>query len=1630
MKKVKRIAAWMLCVLTIGSFFGDGRFMLTVSAAGKTVTNIENAENAGQELDVQEDAQPGAAASMEGDAQPGVAPSTEGDAAREGGIPEETAPGSVPDSTLGSADGTSDDAMDVTLGFTPSTEGAAGWEESVPQGAVPGSAADAVSENTSGAATDVTPGGASSDVEALGQAEKAIAGRTAVIEPGIAGKTGEKAVEDGKGLIKGVELLRMDGTPIADGDGIKFDETFLVQLSFVDLVIKGVTPNCVPGTTYLLLDASDMPVELMPEGGADFSWTSTLDDGTSKFGDGSYKTDNTVLLRLADAFTGEYTDRITAPFIRFSARLDAAKCGPDQGLELKFHLNGTAYTFPVALTDNIPTPPAVDKTGSYDTASNRINWSVTVTEGTKGYPDGWRFEDIISDNQAYAAGTFQVTQPDGTVASPAVSVSGNALSYGENPGSGITPTGNKDDKWTITYETELKASALVTGGKVENGKKVSVNAANEARLYDKADNSLIASKKAEFPIDKTYTWMSKTGSVTNPATGEITWTITVNANGYSFHNVTVYDRVEGKPKNSPASEIYFKELNAGGALVTYGAADLSNPVATDTKTEGGQTYSMKLDLGALNGSADRVITYKTYVDNYDEYIKYNQDKIKNSAWMAFDWDYDGTGIEHPVGVPVMSVDQGIAAGAIGKECMGYEAKSHRITWKVTVNSAKAALSDVTVKDILGGAPGNKSQSYVEIKEAKIDGADYTLGADKIDTATDSGAVTVDFGNDLKGKTATFVLVTELTDPEYYENNRTDKTAETFYNKAELYSGTNKLSDAQASVKPTQTVLDKKDPVYNYATKTVPWEIEVNQDRMALQDPTVTDVIPAGLLLQTGTLKVDGASIPERNSSGGTKPYYTYDTVSQELVVFLTDFAEGDAPKKISFDTSVDVDNAVFVNGGVSKPVKSYNGNITVSNEAKLKTAQNGDGTTDGGSAAINNKVLNKTGTPDNAIKGRIYYQVFINQPGSRLSDGTAITDVLSPGLLLNLSSLKLYEASVATDGSVIKGVERTDFTYETEILGTGSAFGAEGATRLTLTLPQNAGTKVFLLEYNASASDKTQKNYTNDIKMTGLSAQSTGTKVNLSNSQIFGSGGGGGSSVSTVEIQKADAADNKKALAGAVFELSYQGHVVGTAETGADGKAYFNDLEPGIQYTVTEKTAPAGYSLTAVNAVTFTAAERGWEKRAVLTFENELLKTELTFTKVDEKNDALQGARFGLFRLGSDGVTETKLAEAYSDTAGKVLFSGVTQGIYRLRELSAPEDYLINANVIVAEVDINAAVTAFYLEGDAEKKPVTKFESQPKPAGTVNFIKTDEAGKPLAGAEFEIFKTFAGTEKPVQFVLSDGSGQVVFSGLREGTYHIKEKTAPEGYEKNEDLILVAEIGTDGAVNAFYDSMDSLKKTVTTVINQKLPAADIVFRVRGREGRYLRGAVFGLFCRIGENEEKVAETASDEDGAVTFENVRKGTYYIRQLTSEQGYSMLGKPMILTVDDNGKVISFYEEGTEPGIAAFEVVNKKQTEPEKEADTETKTEPETGTETNTETEAEANTGTGGEPMENGSGTDEPQPEKSGWVKTLLRSPQTGELEHMVTPAKLLIAAAVFLFCMGLGFYRSRKKNIRKEN
>ena len=130
-----------------------------------------------------------------------------------------------------------------------------------------------------------------------------------------------------------------------------------------------------------------------------------------------------------------------------------------------------------------------------------------------------------------------------------------------------------------------------------------------------------------------------------------------------------------------------------------------------------------------------------------------------------------------------------------------------------------------------------------------------------------------------------------------------------------------------------------------------------------------------------------------------------------------------------------------------------------------------------------------------------------------------------------------------------------------------------------------------------------------------------------------------------------------------------------------------------------------------------------------------------------------------------------------SNESGEIIINDIKKGDYIFREVEAPAGYVIK------NVD-----TKFTISDKSVELRVVNSKTSEKDKGRHDFMKTDEAKKPLGGAMFKVMtKNKDGKFEPVKkdgkdyIVTSADNGKFAVEDMDYGKYYLVEIKAPEGF---------------------------------------------------------------------------------------------------------------------------------------------------------------------------------------------------------------------------------------------------------
>lgn len=338
--------------------------------------------------------------------------------------------------------------------------------------------------------------------------------------------------------------------------------------------------------------------------------------------------------------------------------------------------------------------------------------------------------------------------------------------------------------------------------------------------------------------------------------------------------------------------------------------------------------------------------------------------------------------------------------------------------------------------------------------------------------------------------------------------------------------------------------------------------------------------------------------------------------------------------------------------------------------------------------------------------------------------------------------------------------------------------------------------------------------------------------------------------------------ENGLPLAGVEFSLvKSNGAVLMRKSSDADGKIVFEEIPFG-EYTITESKALAGYQKHEISIKLSIDGTYVNKEEPLETIINYPIIVKLK--KVDQDNKPLPGAEYALINeFGEQTMT------AVSDADGMLTFYKVPYGKYTLKELFAPEGYLLSKEtpeIIIDDAWQNSDLPALTLTNHLKR---------------LRYIKVDTSGKYLPGVEFSLINASNG--EVVEVVKSNERGEFIFTKFDYGFWLIRETKTPDGYCQMKDITLSVDASWTEPAPLTCINIPNYYEFVKTD-NEGHPMAGVSFTLEDRDGHILRDLVSG------------------DDGIVHVYDLVPGTYIIREIETWEGYTVSGEVIELVIDEH--------------------------------------------------------------------------------------------------------------------------------
>lgn len=856
----------------------------------------------------------------------------------------------------------------------------------------------------------------------------------------------------------------------------------------------------------------------------------------------------------------------------------------DETVEIDVDGDAGSKTLTLRPQENQPAANTLnEKKGAYDKVTGRFTWTIEYTTGSTPAP--LLRDSFASGEMAFVTGSMEVavkdTSPAWTAVTPtAAADGGNTVLTLDFAGEGIMLA--EKTTYLIKYETVIADEKL----KALNEAKAEFTFGNSAQLYQAGGTTaegspVTGSVKVEPGESRLLAKTSENVDADGDGRPErIRWKIEVQCQDRKLDNLVLYDKLFSG---------YSEWLDAPTNILVYDITDitLSTPLSVGThynESVLGADYDVKIEFlkdGSGNYQQGYIVTYETPVKNklYEQPPDDPDFKVDNAAWLDFDWMEWGSGTPGKLWdyvSPSVTRNAGLKTNLLQKSA-AYDRTTGEITWTVVVNPLKVNLTDGPLEDAIDPA-----------KYEYVAGSARWLGVGGVVTVQPSTTfsfasdkLTVNTG-DISGNTASFTFKTKVKNTAHYGMN-TGSTAPVYTNMVNLVNGTVQPAlggspvtvnnKASASVKVESKVLAKSGS-YSYADNTVAWTVELNHNRMAMDSPVLTDLIPAGQSLVAGSVTLNGGALTESGSNR-----YSLSADGRTLTITLESMVAGAAadvgtPQHVlSYKTKVDTSAQAFKDAA----------SVTLGNTVKLARggAFSGEEPLEVTAAVkVANAVVGKTrvGTGDVRQGDKVDYRVEINPNGMPVG-GSVITDTMCPGLCLDLDTLTLTEATVTgtttaaggspsfapkAGGTVLCAASDADLLA----LGYEGNRTAAGGYTFSITLP--AGSASYILTYSCYATEtRVGEGYSNGIELEGGGVSAAaGSSACHTGAAAGGAGRIGGHSL-TLNLSCREGghplhnvAFNIYAVVGNEYKL------VGTATTSATGALTFGGLSSSRSYVI------------------------------------------------------------------------------------------------------------------------------------------------------------------------------------------------------------------------------------------------------------------------------------------------------------------------------------------------------------------------------------------------------------------------------------------------------------------------------
>ncbi len=285
-------------------------------------------------------------------------------------------------------------------------------------------------------------------------------------------------------------------------------------------------------------------------------------------------------------------------------------------------------------------------------------------------------------------------------------------------------------------------------------------------------------------------------------------------------------------------------------------------------------------------------------------------------------------------------------------------------------------------------------------------------------------------------------------------------------------------------------------------------------------------------------------------------------------------------------------------------------------------------------------------------------------------------------------------------------------------------------------------------------------------------------------------------------------------------------------------------------------------------------------------FKNLLKRGRVKGIKVNEADEPLENALFGLFNADCEEFTaDNAIMTSESDSKGEFGFEEVPFGSYIVREIAAPEGYILS--------DESYPVT---VSEDGETINIRTVNEKIKGNVTVTKIDEEYPDNRLSGAEFTVYSDEK-CESEIGKLSETEKGVYFLENLEYGKYFLKETIAPNGFIIDENVYPFS-IEKDG---------ETIEISNTEVgkgfINKPEKGGVEITKTDISTGQLIPNCGIEILDKDGN---VVVQGRTDDKGIVKFDMLRVGDYFYREFDAPDGYILDENSYPFTIKEDGEIV----------------------------------------------------------------------------------------------------------------------------